>query len=298
MKDYEYLEFLNKDYLEVVESKEYAIGSKIVMAKKLLKKGKVITLIKKLIDNLRIKRYTRPTVSKDVNNNIDYTKKKVAVYTCMIGDYDYVRRPKYLSSNCDYFIITDMKKNYNILNKITATKTVKEKLGNDNILVNRYYKMHPFEIFEGYDYAIYIDSNVEIMSDISKLIQGLDNDYGVAMHAHSKRDCIYNEGKVCRILKKGNKKNIKKQLKRYKKEGFPKHYGMLECAVIVTDLNNLNAKKIMEDWWKEFEGSEARRDQLSLPYVLWKNDVCVEDLTGLGKNIYRNRLYRINKKHK
>ena len=299
MKEYEYLEFLNKDYLEVVESKEYITGQKICMVKNLLKKGKIITLIKKIINSIRIKHLSKhPTMYKPVDNKIDYTKKKIAVYTCLIGDYDYVRKPKHISPNCDYYIITDMKRNFNLLNKITVPKKIKDRFNNNSVLINRYYKMNPFEIFEGYDYAIYVDSNVEIMSDMSKMINGLNDDYGLAMHAHSKRDCIYNEAKVCKILKKGNPKNINDQIKKYKKEKFPKHYGMLECGVIVTDLNNLNAEKILRDWFSEVESTKSLRDQIALPYVLWKNNVDVEDLTGLGNNMYKDRLYRLRKKHK
>ncbi len=91
---------------------------------------------------------------------------------------------------------------------------------------------------------------------------------------------------------------MKEQVKRYKKTGFPKDYGMLECNVIVSDLKNLNAIKILNDWWMEYVKSESLRDQLALPYVLWKNNVPIEELTGLGSNVFKNPIIRINKKHK
>lgn len=300
MKDeYNYLEKLNQDYLDVVESKEYLTGQRMEMIKGLLKKGKFITLIKRIIIHLRLKKYNKcPTKAKTICNDINLVNKKIAVYTCMIGDYDYVKSPKYLSQNCDYFIITDSDKNFDSLKKLVVTNEVKDKLNNNNILINRYFKMNPFDVFKDYDYAIYIDANIEIISDISKLIKGIDNNYGMAMHAHAKRNCIYNEGKVCKILKKGNKKNIIRHLERYKIEKFPNNYGMLECGVIAIDLKNPVAKKIMNNWWQEFINSESLRDQLSLPYILWKENIPVENLTGLGKNIYFNPLYRITKKHK
>jgi len=297
--NYEYLEFLNKDYLEVVESKEYKTGKRICMMKDLIKRGKFITLFKKIITSIRIKKYNNnPTECKKIINNVDISKKKIAVYTCMAGDYDYIRKPKYISDNCDYFIITDTDTHYNMLKKIPIQEEIKEKFSNNSILINRYYKTHPFELFEDYDYAIYIDSNVEIISDISKMIKNISDDYGLAFHAHSQRKCIYKEIKACKILKKGNYKKMKMQIDRYRKEEFPTDYGMLECNVIVSDLKNLNAIKILNDWWMEYVKSGSLRDQLALPYILWKYDVPVDELTGLGPNVFRNPIIRINKNHK
>lgn len=297
--NYMNLEFLNKDYLELSESKEYNFGRRVFLVNNLIKKGKIFTLIRKLINFARIQKYNNhPTKSLYINNDIDISKKKIAVYTCMAGDYDYIRKPKYISDNCDYFIITDIETHYNTFKRINISREIKEKFCNNSILINRYYKMHPFELFEGYDYAIYIDSNVEVMSDISKMIKCVNEDYGLAFHSNCQRDCVYNEIKVHRILKKGNYKKMKSQAKRYKQKKFPKNYGMLECNVIVFELKNLNAIKIMNDWWKEYVESESLRDQLSLPYALWQNDVPTIELSGLGANIYRNPLIRINKKHK
>lgn len=294
----ELIEKLNNDYLDIIESKEYNIGRKICMFSNLIKKGKFITLFKKIITSSRVKKYYNPTKYKEINNNINYKNKKVVVYTCMIGDYDFIKEPKYICSNCDYYIITDSKKKFNTLNRISVSNKIKEKFNNNNILINRYYKMNPFSLFKGYDYAIYIDSNFEIISDISKLVQKINTKYGIAMHAHSKINCIYDEAKLCKILKKGNSKKIDEQMLRYKREKFPNNYGMLECGIIVTDLNNKHAKKIMEEWWKEFSASESLRDQLALPYILWKNNIIIEDLTGLGRNVFKNSTYRINKYHK
>jgi hypothetical protein len=44
----------------------------------------------------------------------------------------------------------------------------------------------------------------------------------------------------------------------------------------------------MKKWWDEFERSNSGRDQLSLPYVLWKNNKCIEDIGELGNNILKD----------
>ena len=293
------VEFLNKDYLELVESKEYKLGRRLTTVSNLLKKGRIFTLIKRTCNFIRCRKYSNhPTNFLNISNKVDITNKKIAVYTCMVGDYDYIRKPKYISENCDYYLITDTDAKYNVYQKRKISTEIKREYHNNPILINRYFKMHPFEIFENYDYAIYVDSNVEIISDITKLIKNINEDYGLALHASSNMNSIYDEIKLYNILKKGNYKKMKTQAKRYKKENFPDKYGMLDCNVIVFDLKNLNAIKITSDWWVEYLKSESLRDKLSLPYVLWKNNVPVMELTGLGSNIYINPIIRVNKKHK
>ena len=73
-----------------------------------------------------------------------------------------------------------------------------------------------------------------------------------------------------------NYKRVKKyelltQINRYLNEGFPLHYGMTEMPVIARFHNEPLCKKIMEEWWEEFNHT-ALRDQLSFMYVMWKQD--------------------------
>ena len=101
-------------------------------------------------------------------------------------------------------------------------------------------KMHPFEFFKDeYDYTIYIDGNVRIISDVTSLFRvAKDSKCGFAMHEHYRRKCAYDEADVCVYKNKGNAEAIKKQMKRYEKEGFPRDFGLLEATIIVTDLKN------------------------------------------------------------
>ena len=50
---------------------------------------------------------------------------------------------------------------------------------------------------------------------------------------------MFSEAEVCKLYKKGNKKGIDEQISRYKSEGFPKNFGLIEGSVIVRKLKNL-----------------------------------------------------------
>ena len=87
---------------------------------------------------------------------------------------------------------------------------------------------------------------------------------------------------------------MKKQMKRYKKEKFPKNFGMFECNMLISDLKNRKSEEIFNDWWEEYLSSESLRDQLALPYVLWKNNLQFCDIGIIGNNINENYLLKIN----
>ena len=149
--------------------------------------------------------------------------------------------------------------------------------------------MHPHELFEDkYDYSIYVDGNILCVSDVSSFVNEINNKIGIAMHKHCCRNCIYDEAKILKIVKKGNLKKLDEQIQKYKNKRFPEKYGLLEANVIVTDLNNNYAKKIYNDWWEEFASTKSNRDQISLPYILWNNNVEIDKVGTLGNNVYDN----------
>ena len=139
-----------------------------------------------------------------------------------------------------------------------------------------------------------MDGNVQVVSDLTALTEiAKCSKIGIAMHKHPARKCAYVEAQVCIASKRGNADAIKKQMERYRKEGFPENFGFCEATVIATDLRNPNAKQIMECWWNEFCNTGSGRDQLSFPYVLWKNGFSINDVGLLGNNILFNPKFRI-----
>ena len=301
----ETIECLNVEKKELLNSREYKIGNNILKTVEYLKKLNFNAIYNKFLNrkkekkdrkylyNTKIDNYEMP---KGINKSIE--NKKIVVYTCITGNYDNAIRPLYQNNNVDYIIYTN---NDNLQYDGWKRKEINKDILklNNNLLINRYIKMHPFELFEKeYDYSIYIDGNIRSVSDLSQLINFINIKTGLALHRHHTRDCIYMEEKACELYKKGNKEKLRKQVEKYKKDGFPENYGMLECNIIVTDLKNNNALRIFDDWWSEFLNSNSGRDQLSLPYVLWKKGIKVEDIGNLGFDVNKNNKIEIKKHNK
>lgn len=236
------------------------------------------------------------------NNNVPNKKKnsnyfcndRIAIYTAVFGRYDTVKEPIWKPNNCDYYIVTDQD---------VPSDSEWKKVGvdwkyldiKDNILQNRYCKMFPHKLptIGEYKYSIYIDGNIQPITDFTEFVNEMGK-LGIALHLHSSRDCVYQEAEACIMSGKETKNNIKKHIDFLKSEGFPEHYGMLECNLIVRDHNSQLMKSIMELWWREF-CERAKRDQLSLPYVLFKLGIKVEEIGRLGNNIFMNDALRVLK---
>ena len=134
---------------------------------------------------------------------------------------------------------------------------------------------------------------MQIFTDLTEYINDI-NSYGFITHLHSKRNCIYDECDAVIRGRKDKKENIQIYKKFLSEVGMPKGYGLLECNVLVRQHNNPQCIKIMEEWWKEFK-NEVKRDQLLLPYILYKSGIRINEIGLMGESILLNSSFRIQK---
>ena len=217
---------------------------------------------------------------------------KIAIYTVIFGSYDRILEPNFVPDNCDFYIITDQKVEYeSAWTKLDISKWNNVIEGYSNIQKNRFFKMKGHEVFQNYRYSIYIDGNIIPKLDFTAMIYRI-GDFGIALHRHSSRVCAYDEAEYIKIVKKDSAENINKYIKYLKEEGLPEDYGLLQCSVIVRDHNNNFCKKIMNQWWDEFIRG-CNRDQLSLPLVLYKLGIDTASVDGLGEDVLKNPLFDV-----
>lgn len=246
----------------------------------------VARVVRHYANMAKIKRFNKSRINREYASPLPVADKKGVVYTCVFDGYDELRDPLVNSTELRFVAFTDA-----VRNSETGCWEIEDypALADPRININRWCKMHPFELFEGCDYAIYIDGNVTVTSDVSSLYRvAKEAPCGIAMHAHHLRECVYDEAAVCRITKKGNAEAISGQMARYRSEGFPRKFGLCEATVIVTDLKNPSARELYSAWWDEFCRSESGRDQLALPYVMWKLGYSMSDIGCLGNDEYHN----------
>lgn len=258
--------------------------------------------IKKLFSHILVR--TRPQISTtqsesnfSIEKEVSFAKTgnphlNIAIYTCITGNYDKPAPPYVHFSNCSYFMISDSVKS-NGWDSIEIETDLINRYGLS--LANRYVKFHPDEFFgDKYDYAIYLDGNLTPVSDLSALIDLVDEEIGLAFHKHCSRNKLSEESVACLNQNKGNAKKIKKQMELFKKEGFPDDYGLVEGNFYICDLRNHNAVSMLHQCWEVLLSSDCGRDQIIWPYIFWKNGYSFEKIATLGSNVWRNVKILVN----
>lgn len=290
------LDNLNCQRNEVEHSDEYLLGRKIRNSWWL----RFIGIAYDIGRSIKSKSHygsCRPKDNTTFKNNIKCTDtlalydSKIAVYTCIIGDYDQPKEPQFKPSNVDYILVTDGPLPSTGVWKGINARTIKGIPDFDNCRVSRYVKLHPHLFLDDYDYSIYIDGNIKTIGDIRYLIHFL-NQYGFASNLHRKRDCIYEELEACVRQNKDNEQIMRKQIDSYRSEGMSEHYGLIEANLLVRDHHNHICVEIMERWWQEII-KHSKRDQLSLPFVLWKMGIPVSEIGLISDNVYSIATIRI-----
>ncbi len=202
---------------------------------------------------------------------------RIIVYTALFGDYSgLIEQPRL--KNVDYICYTDRK---DFKSKSWKVIHVPQPVEGDNTRSNRYYKILPHKhLPKEYHISIYIDANILILKDFSKLVA---NKMAIAKmacfdHMQTKkdpRDCIYDEHQaILNLIKthnitKGDPTVMKKQMERFRKEDYPEHNGLITAPILIRNHFDTEIISVMEAWWNVIL-NESKRDQLSFNYVAWK----------------------------
>lgn len=293
------LEKQNAEYISLQKTKEYKYGAYLCRMIQCLKAGNWKSIRGffrncrwekkiKIANNINKKKKNRREFTAD-----DYfTNDRIAVYTCVFGRYDSLQEPIIKPNNIDYYIITDQNVSRNSLWKtIPWEQYCSNELSDAE--KNRFFKMHPECVFSKYKYSIYIDGNVKVISDLTPYVKLL-GEVGIGFHYHNQRQCAYKELEAIKLAYKVRKEDADGYKMYLQEKGFPEDYGLLECNVIVREHNNPICRKVMEEWWKQFL-NRIKRDQVSLPFVLFSNNIKVDSVAVLGEDVYSNYSFRIVK---
>ena len=221
-------------------------------------------------------------------------KGKKVVYTCITGGYDDLKDPKYITEGFDYICFTD---NTDIRSDIWEIRPLPDECEElSQVKKQRYVKINPHKLLSDYDISIWVDGCVSLNDNLNELLSNvMTDDISVYVPKHPVRNCIYREARAVLSLGRDKKEIVNPQVDRYKKEGFPSDYGLLQSNILIRRHNEEDCIRLMEDWFNELKDN-SHRDQLSFNYVLWKNsDIKIK---YLDKNIYKSKWFRWNGIHK
>lgn len=195
---------------------------------------------------------------------------KKVIYTCLVGNYDTLLQPEVYDDSWDYICFTDSE---NLKSDGVWRKKKIPYNDKDSTRLSRYPKILPHLVLPMYDVSLYIDANLCITN--SKLYSICDslikNEILIAQVEHPFRHCVYQEVEECYTLRLITLLQRMCHYLRYKNNGMPYGWGLYENNIIYRKHNDIKVQLISEEWWKEY-CRYSKRDQLSLPYVYFKND--------------------------
>jgi len=214
---------------------------------------------------------------------------KNVIYTCIIGEYDDIIEPSFITPGFDYICFTD---NTNLESSIWDIRPIPEHeiLSTlPKVKRQRFIKIRPDIFLKEYELSIWVDGNVVIQGDLNEFLSPvIEEDCSVYVPKHPSRSCIYAESKVVLAMKKDVCDNVNPQMERYKNECFPKGYGLLQSNILVRKHNSEDCIKLMKEWSNEVINC-SHRDQLSFNYCSWKHqDVKVK---YLDEKIYSSKWF-------
>lgn len=195
--------------------------------------------------------------------------KNIVVYTAIIGDLDTLRDPEYIDEGVDYICFTDNPEENSQIWKHRPAELV----DGDPTRTARHYKVLSHHHFPEYRYSLWLDGTLVLRYSPVDLIGEYLKDTDIALHSHYVRQCIYDEARECIRLRMDLVKTLQRQVDTYRRKGFPENEGLYETGVLLRR-HSETVSELNERWWKEIK-LHSTRDQISFPYVKWKNNMAV-----------------------
>jgi len=195
--------------------------------------------------------------------------KKFALYTAIFGRPGRFNIPGVSIPDVDRFCFTDLdiKNSFYQIKKMDLSCLA-------SVRGQRWVKICiPDEIFDNYEYSIYVDCKRPYSIDFDYLLSCMAPNSDFLTRKHRRRTCIYDEGEFCIEKRKDDKSVILNQLDFYRSEKCPAHNGLYASGFLMRR-HTEKLKEFSELWWKQVE-RHSYRDQISLPYVAWKHGIWI-----------------------
>lgn len=201
-----------------------------------------------------------------------------AIYTAIFNDYDYLKSPK-KPDRMDHICFTDN-------HLISGGGWIIKEIPNEP-KINRKIKHLPMEYLKKYDYSMWVDGSIQIKGPVMPFISVfLNSDFDMMVARHPDRDCIYDEAKIVKEIKRDHSTIIDEQMEFYRADGYPEHNGLVGNTILIRKHNDI-IKQFSDLFWKQLQ-KFSHWDQLGFNYILSKVNVKV---LYFDFNIIRNSKY-------
>ena len=133
-----------------------------------------------------------------------------------------------------------------------------------------------------YDYWFWVDATHEVIVHPEIIIKQYLEDGEIGLWKHPHGNCAYQEAATINQLNYDYKHLVDAQVAYYKSVDYPENNGLYELPVSIRK-NTDNIKILNMRWWEQI-CRYSSRDQISMPFVLWKSHIIPKLLPGFAND--------------
>ncbi len=143
-------------------------------------------------------------------------------------------------------------------------------------LAAKFPKCRP-DLFLNTQKSVWIDASLRVTSNwLTTLARETISPNEICLFAHPTRKSISEEEQYCRNLDKYKNWPMLDQISYYKNTGFEDDIGLWAGGIIIR--NHTNIMQEFGDQWIIENAFRSIQDQLSLPYLIWKNRLIIKKI--------------------
>ena len=220
---------------------------------------------------------------------------KGAVYTCLLGE-GVLNQPEEVSAQVDYLCFTDDEEKWGKKEgvwKFCAAEQMEIDADGEEIrkaLSECKYKIMAHKLLPEYDYSLWVAPDITITGDILRFGKVYGEGMSLLTFLNAEKDCLYEDMSVTQMATDELNIRIRKNMLRYRKEGYPEHNGLIDGRVIMRSHRDEELGKVMEKWWEEIQSGYIYTGNI-FNYVAWKYQF---SFAVCNLFIYHNLYYKVS----
>jgi O-antigen biosynthesis protein len=186
-------------------------------------------------------------------------------YTVIIGAYDDLKQPAFVSQHWKYICFTDQDLELPPDNVWEIVKIVPDP-NLSNAKNARRIKILFYEYIKT-EFSLFIDATFYINCDLNRWWRRFQLPMTCVSHPFD--DCIYTDVRSCMGGKKGDFFTLVRQTNDYRNIGIEEHKGLIASGILMRQ-NTKEVRDICETWWSQVE-EYTERDQIAFGYAAFKH---------------------------
>ena len=219
--------------------------------------------------------------------------KKIAIYRCVIGDYDNIPSDIGKFNWCDRFLFTDKENLF-----VKGYKNIKVPCEENNALTNRKYKILVPDEIRKYQVSIYLDGNIAINDSLFKLVKEFDSTNALlGLFQHHKYLSL--EEEIVSVLKnkKANLKNLINEIIKLDSINYFDAPVSDNSVLIRKHSQDSNLDKLMKEWFLMVQRGQPKRPAFPTSFVK-KHQIPLHHFNKSQRNIFNGTFLQLLHKQK